>query len=101
MNFKERYGFKTNGMPKKEAVIVGDKYRITVLTPSLIRLEYSDSSDFENRATQSVINRDFPVPAFEVRQCCGNLVLETERLILTYNKGAFSGSGLKIEVKEI
>ena len=48
-----RYNFQTNGTSKKEAIIKGGKYRITVLTPSLVRLEYSENGDFENRATQS------------------------------------------------
>ncbi len=47
---------------RKEAVIVGDHFRITMLTTALIRFEYSEDGGFEDRATQMVCNRDFPVP---------------------------------------
>ena len=32
----------------------------------LIRFEYSEDGGFEDRATQMVCNRDFPVPEFRV-----------------------------------
>ena len=40
-------------------IISGKKYRITMLTQSLVRLEYSENVVFEDRPTQAVINRDF------------------------------------------
>ena len=57
-----KYKFNVNGKSRKEAVICEKNYRITILTPSLVRLEYSELGDFEDRATQTVINRDFIVP---------------------------------------
>ena len=33
-----------------------------MLTTALIRFEYSEDGGFEDRATQMVCNRDFPVP---------------------------------------
>lgn len=77
----KKYNFTTCGRSKKEAVICGDGYRITALTSSLLRLEYSESGDFEDRATQSVINRDFPVPAFSVERNAGGIVVEHYSLI--------------------
>ena len=41
-------------------MIAGDKYRITFLTEALVRLEYSEDGIFEDRATQVVLNRNFP-----------------------------------------
>ena len=96
----KRYNFKTHGAAKTESVIKGDKYRITVLTPSLLRLEYSDAGEFEDRATQTVINRDFsPVP-FDVERTSDGLVVKTERLILTYDEKPFPEGGLTVRVKE-
>ncbi len=51
-----------------KGILQGDQYRITVLTPSLLRLEYSETGDFEDRATQMVVNRDFEVPEYRVRE---------------------------------
>ena len=97
----KKYLFATNGASKKEAIILGEKYRLTVLTPSLVRLEYSEAGAFEDRATQSVINREFSVPKFSVDRNAHGLVIETERLKLTYDEKSFSENGLRIEVKEI
>lgn len=96
-----KYNFSVNGKSKGESVIKSDNYRITVLTHSLVRLEYSESGEFEDRATQSVINRDFPTPNFDVKRNGEGLVVETEALVLTYDEKPFSEEGLKIEVKEI
>ena len=40
-------------------VIVGEHYRISVLTESLVRLEYSENGVFEDGQTQVVQDRDF------------------------------------------
>ncbi|MBO5327211.1 MAG: DUF4968 domain-containing protein [Clostridia bacterium] len=97
----KRYHFQTNGKSKAESVIKGDKYRITVLTPSLVRLEYSETGDFEDRATQSVVNRDFSACEYNVTKNENGLVIETEALVLTYDEKPFSENGLNIKVKEI
>ena len=51
---------KVRPIARRESMIQGENYRITVLTESLLRLEYSRDGIFEDRATQTVINRDFP-----------------------------------------
>lgn len=80
-------------------MVVGDKYRISVLTEGLIRLEYSPDGIFEDRATQSVLFRDFPKTAFKM--VCGKdgIEIHTSRLHLRYNEKEFSGHGLSIQVK--
>ena len=95
-----KYQFPTSGKAREESIVAGEKYRITVLTPSLLRLEYSESGVFEDRPTQSVIHRDFSTVPFTVEKG-KKLVLETEKLLLTYDEKPFSGKGLKIAVKEI
>ena len=98
-------GFTTNGMGDPNAIIQGDHYRITVLTPSLLRLEYSADNYFENRATQSVINRNFDVPPFNVSYETVSgvewLIVETEKLNLRYDCKPFSSEGLQISLKEM
>ena len=44
----------------KENIILGKKYRISILTDRLIRLEYSESGVFLDKPTQRVIFRKFP-----------------------------------------
>ncbi len=82
----------------EEGIVQGDKYRFSVLTDRMIRMEYSEEGIFEDRSTQSVINRSFPVPSFEVIDQEDNLEIITEAMHLIYNKKEFSKEGLKIKV---
>ena len=96
---KGRYQIDTRGKSRKEAVIQGEKYRITLLTDALVRLEYSEDGTFEDRASQSVINRDFPVPKFQVYERADSLEILTGRIHLIYNKQEFTDYGLSIQVR--
>ncbi len=80
------------------AVVSGGNYRITVLTPRLIRLEYSVCGAFEDRRTQTVFNRRFPVPEYRVTSKNGYIELTTEHLRLRYDGKPFSPSGLRVEL---
>ncbi|MDR1799055.1 MAG: hypothetical protein LBR19_04095, partial [Bifidobacteriaceae bacterium] len=46
--------------------VVGEHYRITVLTERLLRLEWSPTGEFEDRATQTVLHRDLGPSEFRV-----------------------------------
>ena len=83
-------------------VVAGDCYRITVLDPGLVRLEYSDSGQFEDRASQMALIRDFPPCEFTVTEsdaAHGLLEISTERLHLTYDRGSFTTQGLSVQAK--
>lgn len=81
------------------AAVSGAHWRFTVLTPRLLRLEYSESGRFEDRATQMALNRDFDVPPFNVSEEDGVTVLETEALRLCYGGGRFSSNNLTVRLK--
>ena len=51
-----------------EAVVASGRARFTVLTPRMIRIQYSSREQFEDRATFAVVNRNLPVPAFTTRE---------------------------------
>lgn len=80
-------------------LVAGEHYRITVLTPGLLRLEYSPDGVFEDRPTQTVLHRDFPKADFQVVRRKGLLELHTDRLHLMYDERPFSPQGLSIQVK--
>ena len=84
--------------PDPQAVLQGDTWRITVLTPRLVRLEYSQTGQFTDSATQLAADRHFPPAPFRVSECGGSLQLTTEFLRLTYDKGPFSSTGLTIQI---
>ena len=56
---QEIYKLKVRPQARKENMVQGDKYRITLLTEGLVRLEYSEDGIFEDRATQFAFYRDF------------------------------------------
>lgn len=80
---------------KEESIKQGTKYRFTILTERLIRLEYSESGNFRDNATQLVTFRNFDVPKFEVREDNNNLEIETDYFKLYYAKEMpFKGTSL-------
>ena len=88
-----------NPAPADGAVIRGDGYRITVLTERLLRLEYEAEGRFCDTATQTVINRRFPLPAFTQSRAGGRLTVETDALRLEYDGKPFSPEGLSVTLK--
>ncbi len=82
-------------LAKKEAIFQGKRYRITILSERLIRLEYQNDGVFNDLATQLVVNRDFDVPAFEVKEDVSFIEIKTKSFKLTYAKEQpFKGSAL-------
>ena len=86
-------------MPAEGAVICGTAWRVTVLTDRLLRLEYETEGRFCDTATQTVIDRAFPLPAFTRREKDGWLTVETEALRLRYDGKPFSPEGLSVTLK--
>ena len=96
-----------NKNSKKECLFQGQKYRITVLTERLIRLEYSQEGIFYDDLSQLAINRNFNPPVFEVKEDDKYLQLDTKYFRLEYTKEKnFDGgkmlplSNLRISLKE-
>ncbi|MGE0481953.1 MAG: TIM-barrel domain-containing protein, partial [Phycisphaerae bacterium] len=83
-----------------EATIVSGSARFTVLTPALLRLEWSESGAFEDRASLLVLNRRLPAPALRSHRDGGWLEIDTEDLRLRYREGApFSEDTLSITLR--
>lgn len=85
-------------LARPEAIVQGDTYRFTVLTSRLIRLEYAADGRFEDRPTQTVWNRDFPVPSYRIVEDETELQIITEHVHLHYTKGPFASNTLYIDV---
>jgi len=87
--------------PKAEVVL--GHARFTVLTPQLIRMEWSANGHFEEHASFVFLNRRLPVPKFTVsKEEMGgsqHLTLKTSALTLTYSPsgdGNFTPDNLSI-----
>ncbi len=95
-----RFIYETRPLAFTQNMIVGNRYRFTILTPSLIRMEYSVDGIFEDRASQSVFFRDFPENEFSTENQDGYLKIETENLIVSYKANEeFSSNTLNIQLK--
>ncbi len=80
-------------------IVSGDRWRITVLDAGLLRLQWSPSGRFEDRASQAVLNRDFEPVDFVVRENERVLEVITDRLHLSYDRGPFSTHGLSAQAR--
>ena len=95
----------TRAKAKEENIIKGDKYRFTVLSERLIRLEYNDKGTFIDEPTEQVLYRDMPKVNFEKTDNANFITIKTKYFKLTYIKGkSFIGgkaaptNNLKVEL---
>lgn len=100
MKDNKRFVYETRPHALQQNMVSGSTYRFTILTPSLIRMEYSPQGVFEDRASQSVFFRDFPKNQISNKSNDGWLTIETENVILTYKENEeFSADTLSIRLK--
>jgi len=52
-------------MDSSPTMIIGERYRFTLLTSKLIRMEYDPEGVFENRPAQMVQSRIFPLMLYQ------------------------------------
>lgn len=95
----ERFRLGLDGRCNPDCVVQGEKYRFTVLTPQMLRMEYAQDGIFEDRPTQVVWNRNFDKPEFTVTDRNGCLEIDTEYFHLVYDKQEFGPNHLYIDVK--
>ena len=73
----------------------GNKYRISIISNSLIRFEYSETGSFNDYPTFFATNRSFGTPRVSVEEDNQTLIIRSEKFILEYRKEKnFIGSKL-------
>jgi hypothetical protein len=84
-----------------EGTVVAGNARFQVLTPTLLRLEYSPDGSFEDRPTLNAANRDFDPPPFRTRRVDGQLQITTSQMSVTYDLGSgrFGPDNLAVELE--
>lgn len=84
-----------------KAVVAAPNVRFTVLTDRLIRIEYSQVNQFEDRPSQVFWYRDQPVPKFKKTVTDKVVEIETDYLKLVYKiaRTGFSSKSLSITLK--
>jgi hypothetical protein len=98
------FGIKgqNNPVADPDATVISGNMRFTVLTPEMIRIEWSDTKQFEDRASFIVVNRNLPVPNYTTEKTDGFLYIKTDKIELRYKENSnpitnpASSSNLKI-----
>ncbi len=88
-----------NPVADPKAVVVEGNARFTVLTPQLVRMEWSSDGRFIDSPSLVFVNRRLPVPVYRASSEDGWLVIRTAGLTLRYKKdsGEFAGNNLQID----
>lgn len=89
---------QNNPVADPAAIVMAGNARFTVLTPQMIRMEWSAEKQFEDHASMVFLNRKLPVPRFTKSHEDGWLVLKTDKLTLKYKPtdGEFVAKNLSI-----
>lgn len=96
----EHFALPAEPQATPEAIIQAGPARFTVLSPGLLRLEYTPHGNFEDKASQAIWYRRQPVPAFELRRDDTHLEIETTQFVLRYQLNTpFNADSLSIRVK--
>jgi alpha-glucosidase (family GH31 glycosyl hydrolase) len=82
-----------NAITNKENIIQGKKYRISILTDRLVRLEYSPNGKFEDRPTNRVLYRNFEKVKYSVTKSETLMQIITSYFTINYDmEKSFIGS---------
>jgi alpha-glucosidase (family GH31 glycosyl hydrolase) len=93
----EEYKFANDPLPNPKSVISGPQYRFTVLNEHVLRYEWAEDGQFEDRPSTFALFRKFPTPTFRVQDTDDTLIIITPLIRLTYDKKRFSPGGLFVE----
>ncbi len=86
-NLGEQFRLNVARAQAKHAnIVAGTHYRFTVLTPRVIRLEYSATGVFTDAPTELIWYRDLPNTKFKTNENGNNLEIITDYFKLTYIK---------------
>ena len=102
MTYTNSFPIHFDPIARPEAIATAPGARFTVLTPRLLRLEYSPNGRFEDRPSQAFWYRRQPTPEFTWGEENGRYHLHTAYLHLEYtpDPAGFSGETLTIRLKE-
>ena len=93
----EDYLFPCDPIARSGSIVLGPKYRFTLIDGRVLRYEWSEDGQFEDRASTFAINHKFPTPEFRVEDQADQVDIFTPGFHLTYDKQRFSINGLSVQ----
>nr|AIG55715.1 secreted protein [Thraustotheca clavata] len=91
--------------PNSKAIVLAGNARFTVLTESVIRMEWSASHSFRDDRTMVIANRKLPVPSFNAStEAEGWIKISTAHLVLQYqhtSRLSFNDDNLRVIVMDV
>ncbi len=90
-----------NAVADPKAIVTAGHARFTVLTPAMIRMEWSATDQFEDRASFAFVNRRLDVPEFTITRDGDWMVIKTRESTLRYRAdgGRFAKDNLSVELQ--
>lgn len=79
-----RYEFPRKPVANPKAIVQGEKYRLTVLTEGVLRYEWAEDGQFEDRASTFALFRDLPVPDLKVTETDDYVEITTDLMSVYY-----------------
>jgi len=91
-------GAQDNPVANPQAIVTFGNARFTILTPELVRMEWSADRVFEDKASFVFINRNLPVPPFSKEVSSKSITIQTGKLSISFVDDAkmFSAANLSI-----
>jgi alpha-glucosidase (family GH31 glycosyl hydrolase) len=89
-----------NGTAASQATVISGDARFEVLSPEVIRMEYSPSGSFLNDPTFDILDRNFVVPSYTSSVSNGRLTITTSQMALRYQigSGPFTAANTQLQL---
>jgi alpha-glucosidase (family GH31 glycosyl hydrolase) len=89
-----------NGAAAQAATVVEGDARFEVLTPEVVRMEYSPTGSFLDLPTFDILDRNFTVPSYTTSVQNGWVVITTSAVVLRYqlSSGQFTSSNTQLQL---
>ena len=83
-DFSKKYSIPTDGKTSEKQIFVKGKYRFSILTSRLLRVEYEKSGNFCDEPTQAVLFRNIGKPEWKVSEEGKNIIISTKDTVFNF-----------------
>ncbi|MBQ3135994.1 MAG: DUF5110 domain-containing protein [Clostridia bacterium] len=95
--FVKTFGWKSDSKTDERFVFIKNNVRFSLLTSRLLRVEYNRKGLFTDEPTQSVINRNFDKPAFNIVEDGDKIIIITTKTIFKYDTAQRKMTGISLK----